>query len=177
MDPFTRLGLPRRLAISESELREAFRIAGKSDHPDAGGSGEQFTALQEAFALLSRPSKRLRVWLECEGLTGEERGAISPQLLDLFSAVGTALQQADDITRRRSAALSNLAKAMLEPAVQAAREKLEASLEEVALAIQVQETAFPLIESGQGDPWLIARDLAFLEKWQAELKSRFSGLW
>jgi hypothetical protein len=28
-------------------------------------------------------------------------------------------------------------------------------------------------EAGQ----LIARDLAFLEKWQAELKSRFAGLW
>lgn len=177
MDPFTLLGLARRLAIAESELREAFRLAGKSGHPDAGGSGEEFTALQQAFARLSSPSKRLRAWLECQGLTGQDRGAISPQLLDLFSSVGIALQQADDITRRRSAAMSNLAKAMLEPAVQAAREKLEASLEEVALAIQTQEAVFPLIESGQGDPWLVARDLAFLEKWQAELKSRFAALW
>ena len=177
MDPFSLLGLARRLAISESELREAFRIAGKSGHPDAGGSGEEFTALQQAFARLSSPSKRLRAWLECEGLTGQERGAISPQLLDLFSSVGTALQQADDIARRRSAAMSNLTKAMLEPAVQAAREKLEASLAEVALAIETQETAFPLIETGQGDPWLVARDLAFLEKWQSELKSRFAALW
>jgi curved DNA-binding protein CbpA len=177
MDPFSLLGLARRLAISEAELREAFRLAGKSGHPDAGGSGEEFTALQQAFARLSSPSKRLRAWLECEGLTGEERGAISPQLLDLFSSVGTALQQADDIARRRSAAMSNLAKAMLEPAVQTARENLEASLAEVARAIAAQETAFPLIESGQGDPWLVARDLAFLEKWQSELKSRFAALW
>lgn len=177
MDPFTRLGLDQRLAISESELREAFRAAGKNDHPDAGGSGEEFTALQQAFVRLSSPSKRLRAWLECRGITGEERGAISPQLLDLFSSVGTALQQADDITRRRNAALSSLAKAMLEPAVQAAREHLEASLDQVAADIQQQEAAFPAIESGQGDPWLVARDLAFLEKWQAELKSRFAGLW
>jgi hypothetical protein len=33
------------------------------------------------------------------------------------------------------------------------------------------------LEAGQGAPWLAARDLAFLEKWQAELKSRFAGLW
>jgi curved DNA-binding protein CbpA len=177
MDPFTLLGLELRLALTESDLREAFRAAGKSGHPDAGGTGEEFTALQQAFARLSSPSKRLRAWLECRGLTGEERGAISPQLLDLFSSVGTALQQADDIARRRSAALSHLAKAMLEPAVQAAREHLEASLAEVAVAIRTQEAAFPLIESGQGDPWLVARDLAFLEKWQAELKARFAALW
>lgn len=177
MDPFTRLGLGQRLVISESELREAFRSAGKSDHPDAGGSNEDFTAIQEAFARLSRPSKRLRAWLECRGIAGEERGAISPQLLDLFSKVGSVLQKADEITRRRSAALSSLAKAMLEPAVQEVREQLEAALEEVAAAIEAQESGFPAIEAGEGDPWLVARDLAFLEKWQAELKARFAGLW
>ncbi len=177
MDPFARLGLEQRLAIPEEELREAFRAAGKSNHPDAGGSGEEFAALQEAFVRLSRPSKRLRAWLECRGISGEERGAISPELLDLFSSVGSALHQADDITRRRDASLSNLAKAILEPGVQAAREALEASLDQVAAAIRDQEAAFPAIESGDGDPWLVARDLAFLEKWQAELKSRFAGLW
>ncbi len=177
MDPFARLGLEKRLAISEEELREAFRAAGKRDHPDAGGTGENFRALQEAYARLSSPAKRLRAWLEANGVTGEERGAISPELLDLFSKVGAALQTADDVAKRRAAALSTLAKAMLEPAVQAAREKLEEALAELALAFQAQEAAFPQIESGGGDPWRIARDLAFLEKWQAELKARFAGLW
>jgi curved DNA-binding protein CbpA len=177
MDPFTRLGLDQRLAISEAELREAFRNAGKEAHPDSGGDSQDFSMLQEAFARLLSPSKRLRAWLECRGTTGEERGAISPQLLDLFSKVGGALQQADDVTRKRTAALSSLAKAMLEPAVQAARDRLETSLEEVADALQAQEAKFPSLEAGGGDPWLVARDLAFLEKWQAELKARFAGLW
>jgi curved DNA-binding protein CbpA len=177
MDPFTRLGLEARLAIPEEELREAFRLAGKEAHPDVGGSNEDFTAIQEAFARLSRPSKRLRAWLEYRGIEGEERGAISPQLLDLFSKVGSVLQKADEVTRRRSAALSSLAKAMLEPAVQEVRELLEGALEEVAAAIEVQESGFPAIEAGEGDPGLVARDLAFLEKWQAELKARFAGLW
>lgn len=177
MDPFERLGLEKRLAISEQELREAFRAAGKREHPDAGGSGEDFSALQEAFSQLSSPSRRLRAWLECRGMTGEERGSISPELLDLFAKVGVAIQKADVVTKRRENALSSLAKALLEPEVQAARELLELTLDEVAAALQAQEALFPAIESGNGDPWLTARDLAFLGKWQAELKSRFAGLW
>lgn len=177
MDPFSRLGLEQRLAIPEAELREAFRHAGKSTHPDAGGSGEEFARLQQAFAQLASPSRRLRCWLEARGMAGEERGAISSTLLDLFASVGSALQQADAVIKRREAALSALAKAMLEPAVQQAREALEAALDAVATAIQVEEARFPNLETGHGDPWLVARDLAFLEKWQAELKSRFAGLW
>jgi curved DNA-binding protein CbpA len=177
MNPFTRLGLEQRLTLSEAELREAFRSAGKSGHPDAGGSGDDFALLQDAFTRLSSPSRRLRCWLEAKGLTGEERGAISPALLDLFSIVGAALQQADAVTKRREAALSALAKAMLEPSVQQARESLEAALDQVSKALQTEEARFPELEAGRGDPWLVARDLAFLEKWQAELKSRFAGLW
>lgn len=177
MDPFERLGLEKRLAISGEELRESFRAAGKSEHPDAGGSPAEFSALQEAFALLSSPSRRLRAWLECQGIPGEERGSISPELLDLFAKVGTAIHRADKVTKQRENALSSLAKALLEPEVQAARELLELTLDQVAAALQAQEALFPAIEAGTGDPWLTARDLAFLGKWQAELKSRFAGLW
>lgn len=177
MNPFATLGLEPRLALPEEELRAAFREAGKREHPDAGGSSEDFARTQEAFALLSRPSKRLRAWLEAREITGDERGAISPGLVDLFGKVGAILQQADAVTKRREAALSTLAKAMLEPAVQQAREALEAALDDIAAALAGEEAHFPAIEAGQGDPWRTARDLAFLEKWQAELKARFAGLW
>ena len=177
MDPFERLGLERRLAISEDELREAFRAAGKREHPDAGGSGDGFSAVQEAFKLLSSPSRRLTAWMAAKGITGDERGAISPGLLDLFAKVGAALQKADDVTKRREAAQSALAKALLEPQVQLAREGLESALEAVASAMGNEEERFPGIETGTGDPAMVSRDLAFLEKWQAELKARFAGLW
>lgn len=177
MDPFLTLGLAPRLVISVDELREAFRAAGSRHHPDAGGTSEDFTKVQEAFARLSRPSKRLRAWLEVRGISGEERGAISPGLVDLFGRVGTVLQQADAVTKQREAARSALAKAMLESAVQGVREALEITLEEVGAALEAQAAGFPEIEEGRGDPWRTARDLAFLEKWQAELKSRFAGLW
>lgn len=177
MNPFTRLGLKQRLVIAEDELREAFRAAGMKDHPDAGGSSGDFAGLQEAYARLSRPSLRLRAWLAAEGIQGDERGSISPALLDLFSSVGAVLQKADTVTKRRESSLSVLAKAMLEPAVQEAREALEDEMEKITTAIREQEERFPEIESGKGDPWRTARDLAFLEKWQAELKSRFAALW
>ncbi len=177
MDPFARLGLEKRLAISEEELREAFRSAGKREHPDAGGSGEDFAAVQDAYARLARPSRRLRAWMECRGLAAEERGAISPGLLDLFSKTGAALANADDVTKRKEGAQSSLAKALLEPEIQAAREKLESALEEIAAALDAEEGRFPGIEAGSEDPAVVARNLAFLEKWQAELKARFAALW
>lgn len=177
MDPFERLGLEKRLALSEEELREAFRAAGKQEHPDAGGSGDGFSSVQEAFKLLSSPSRRLKAWMACKGVTGDERGAIAPGLLDLFATVGASLQKADAVTKRREAAISILAKALLEPEVQAAREALEDALEHVADAMRAEEASFPQIERGEGDPSLVSRNLAFLEKWQAELKARFVGLW
>jgi DnaJ-class molecular chaperone len=177
MNPFETLGMEPRLVISEEELRSAFREAGKRDHPDAGGRGEDFAKVQEAFARLSSPSKRLRAWLEAKGIGGDERGAISPGLIDLFGNVGSVLQRADEVIKRREAALSALTKAILEPAVQSVRDDLEATLDEVSRARETEAARFPEIEAGQGDPWRSARDLAFLEKWQAELKARFAGLW
>ena len=177
MNPFERLGLERRLAICGDELREAFRAAGKQEHPDAGGSGEGFTAVQEAFKLLSSPSRRLKAWMAAEGIEGNDRGAISPQLLDLFAKVGAALQKADGVTKKREGAQSVLAKSLLEPEVQLAREDLEAALEDVAGTVEKEEESFAQIEAGEGDPSLVSRNLAFLEKWQAELKARFAGLW
>ena len=73
--------------------------------------------------------------------------------------------------------VAHLEAALLESEVQAAREALEEALEEVAGAITGEEARFPAIEEGEDDPALASRNLAFLEKWQAELKARFAGLW
>lgn len=177
IDPFSRLGVEPRLALSEDELRLAFREAGKREHPDGGGSGDGFRAVQEAFGTLSSPSRRLRAWIGLKGIAGDERGAISPELVDLFGKVGTVMQRAEEVAKRRNAAMSALAKAMLEPEVQLVREAIESSQQEVAAALDAKVSQFPDLEAGEGDPWRVARVLAFLEKWQAGLKAKYAALW
>ncbi len=177
MDAFARLGLERRLAYSEEELREAFREAGKRVHPDAGGGGGEFEALQEAFRLLSRPSRRLRHWLELSGIPGDERGALGLELMDLFALAGEVLQSADALIRRRESARSALARAVLEAETQQVRERIEAAQETLGRVAGEKIALFPALEREDGDPWQIVRDLAFLEKWQAQLRERYAKLW
>src|ERR671911_1231849 len=51
------LGVPRE--ASQEEIRQAYRSLAKDRHPDrAGGSREEFSLLQEAYAVLSDPNRR-----------------------------------------------------------------------------------------------------------------------
>lgn len=176
-DAFEQLGLLRRLDLSEEELRSAFREAGKRVHPDAGGSDTEFSKLQEAFTLLSSPSRRLKHWLVLQGVAGDERGSISPELMDLFTQVGGIVQPADELIRQREAALSVLGKAMLEGRTQQTRESLERMQTVLDEAIAAKSSAFPEVGVGTADGWQLTRDLAFLEKWQAQLRERYGKLW
>lgn len=175
MDAFARLGLEKRLALSAEELREAFRQAGKSEHPDAGGG--DFEAVQAAYGLLASPARRLKLWLELAGVAGDERGALGPDLMDHFGRVGGVLQQADGLIRRREAALSALAKALLEHETQQLRELLEEAQAQLEDSVAGRIGSFPALERGEGDPWRTMRELAFLEKWQVQLRERYARLW
>lgn len=114
MNAYKILGIESCLVVSEDELREAFREAGRKIHPDAGGDESEFAELREAFALLVSPSRRLRHWLELRGVSCELRGAISPMLMGLFSSVGEVTQLAEALIRRRNEAKTSLGRAMLE---------------------------------------------------------------
>jgi curved DNA-binding protein CbpA len=177
MDAFAELGLERRLAVSGEEIREAFREAGKRRHPDAGGEAEDFSKLQEAERILSDPGARLRHWLRLEGVEGEMRGAVSAGLMDVFGKIGGALQEADALIRERERASSALAKAMLEGRTQACREKLEACQALLEIESDGRTGDLPLVEEGLADGWVLARELAFLGKWKAQVRERFAALW
>jgi curved DNA-binding protein CbpA len=179
MDAFEQLGLPRRLDLSEEEIRKAFRETGKCLHPDAGGSEADFSKLQEAFGLLGSPSRRLKHWLVLEGISGEDRGSISPGIMDLFSEVGNVLQRGDSLARKRADARSALARAMLENETQACREDVERMIAVVDGKIAEQTASFTDFDSKSLPPesaWITVRDLAFLEKWRAKLRECFSSL-
>ncbi len=177
MDAFAELGLERRLGVSEEEIRAAFREAGKVRHPDAGGDAADFAKLQEALAVVSNPSARLKHWLELEGIEGGMRGAVRGELMELFSRIGPVLQEADAVIREKEVARSVLAKALLEGKVQACRERLEECQEWVETNASGLCGDFAQVEQGLTDGWELARELAFLGKWAAELRARYAALW
>ena len=48
-DPYAVLGLEGRAAVSDAELKAAYRVASKRAHPDQGGSAEEFLRVKEAY--------------------------------------------------------------------------------------------------------------------------------
>jgi curved DNA-binding protein CbpA len=177
-DAFQILGIPARLVIPDETLGDAFREAGKQAHPDAGGGEGEFAALREAFAVVSSPSRRLKHWLELRGTPAEVRGTIDNSLMDLFAEVGAVTQQAEAVIRKRDEAKSSLVRAMLEGETQICRESVEAAIAKVEMLIARECEVFPDLEKSV-DLELAskaARNLAFLEKWRAGLRSCFSRL-
>lgn len=176
-DAFAQMGLARRLVLGEDELRAAFREAGKRLHPDAGGDEDSFARLAASHALLQDPGRRLRHWLECHGIEVADHGPLPGQVMDLFAAVGRAIQQADEALRQRDSARSALAKALLEPRTLAARDALAAARAKVEAAIQAELALFPSFEAAPGPAAADhARALAFLGKWQDQLRAKFAAL-
>lgn len=179
MNAFETLGLPVRLVWSDEELRTAFREAGKHEHPDAGGAEGSFQQLQDAYALLTSPRRRLKHWLELQGIAGNERGVVADALLDVFGEVGSTIQKAETAIRKREEARSALAKALIEPEIQLQREAVEKVQGKLRNLLE-KETGYFVRwdESGlsQDDPWRCVRDLAFLEKWQGQLRAVYGQL-
>jgi hypothetical protein len=94
----------------------------------------------------------------------------------LFEKVASTLQHAAQLQSRSTAAGSSLARAVLAPDVLAARR----SLEELGRLVDARQCA---IESQLGDwdgtaPSLAAwaREAAFLEKWQSQLRAALAEL-
>lgn len=173
-DAFSLLGLEPTLTLSEEQLRAAFRDAGKSAHPDAGGTEKDFARLREAMETLASPSRRLRHWLDLRGIEAETRGTVDPALMDLFGTVSGVTQAAEALIRRRLATHSALALALLERETQSCIESVETTLQLVDSTLRSTCDPFPRIESGElqdaGEISRIARNLAFLERWRVSLR-------
>jgi chemotaxis methyl-accepting protein methylase len=122
----------------------------------------------------------LKHWLELRGTPAETRGTVDPPLMDLFSEVGEVTQRAETLIRRRDDTKSALALAMLERETHLCREAVEKAISVVETAIARECSGFPEIESAAAPDVAAAsktaRNLAFLEKWRAGLRSVFSRL-
>lgn len=193
-DDFARLSLPRRAVLSEEEVRAAFQKAAAAAHPDhaadEGGRAvrtEEFTRLNEASTRLSVTATRLKhlLALEFPDHAGPGRPVVMDDVLvDLFSAVGGAVQAAGQWAVRQSAATTFLAKAGLAGEEMLVREGLEAAGEKLRAALEGQQDAMEKWDvchasGGHGSPEglsALANRAAFLEKWQAQLRSAWAGM-
>lgn len=179
MNPFEVLGIEPRLILEREQLNQAFRKAGKSAHPDAGGLEEDFAQLQAAMDILASPARRLRAWLELKGVEVDSRGSIGSELMDEFGRVGDVTQQAEAIIRKRETTRSALAMAMLEDETQRCRETLEGAIARIDSIIVDTCSKFEALEQAERiDPAAMEwhRNLKFLEKWQASLKGLYARL-
>lgn len=179
-DAFDLLGLPPRLALDEEILASACREAARHHHPDASGATDRFQQLQDARAILSSPSRRLRLWSLRRGLEPDPRGSVSPGLLDLFGEVGQLSQSLEALLRRRESARSALSRALLEGESLALQEELEAMLARLERELSCRCERFPEFDASPTPPGpdlaLLGRDLAFLEKWRRSLRHFYSRL-
>jgi curved DNA-binding protein CbpA len=180
MNAYERLGIEPQLMLDAAILRAAFQDAGKQAHPDAGGNEQEFATLREAHAVLASPSRRLRHWLELQGIDADPRGAVDSQVMDLFGRVGEVSQRAEALIRRRDEARTALGRALLENETQSCREAVEQAINAIDQAITAQCDAFPSYEQAArpdaAAAAITARNLAFLEKWLITLRALFSRL-
>lgn len=98
MDAFAIMGLPRQPALDAIELKETFRQAAARLHPDSpDGNTAAFHDLNEAFAILRDPARRLRhlVELTFPDFAGKSKFMPEP---GLFSRVHAALGNGDAST-------------------------------------------------------------------------------
>jgi hypothetical protein len=191
-DGFALLGLPRRAILSVDEVRAAFQRSGAENHPDNATDAADrtrrtaaFTALNDAHAVLGSLPRRLRHLLELEHpeLAASRSGAVMDRgIMELFSAVGAAMQAANAVQRKRRNAGTALAKALLAKEEMQARETVEAATRQVEAARQALEAELLQMDAaraaGQSDgPQLgsCAARAGFLEKWQAQLRAAFAG--
>ena len=176
MDAFAEMGLPRSPVVDEDALARQFDALSRTRHPDAGGEAAAFARLAEARRLLSSTSLRLRHLLELEHPETRLDGTLSPALMDVFTALGPALQTAQDLERRKTSASTALARALLAPQEMLARETLETWAESLAHRLDGIADASRSWDGTAAPLAAWAREAAFLEKWQSQVRHALTRL-
>ena len=186
-DHFASLGFERRAALDAEAVKARFQELGRELHPDAqDGDSQAFSALNEAQAVLSRPSARLRHLIEllwgAEAVASLRGGAMSTEVMERFAEIGAVLARADSLIARKAKAQSALARALL------AGEEMEvnqALMEAGGTLMRLRrglEATFPSLDEkiatggGEHESVEACRDLSFAEKWQAQLQERMAAL-
>ena len=189
-DSFALFGEPRRPWLDPDRIKEAFHRLSRTEHPDQTAAAEadaDFARLNAAQATLRDPKARLRHLLELEyphvRLAGPSN--VPTGLADRFVAVHGLLRETDALLTKKAGASSALAKALLAREEHAAREKVEAALDELATLLTEAEGAL----QGFDALWTAVRPpdaadtllgfyqrFSYLSRWTEQLRERLFQL-
>jgi hypothetical protein len=180
-DCFARMGVERRLCWTPEGLQEIYDLRCREAHPDSGGEHADFQEVQRAIAVLRSPAKRLRHWLESEGVVYDEGGALEEEVTGSFADLGELLRSAREAARRIAEGRSALAKSLAQRDALAMQEKLEEArsrLEALSerLCGRFEEFEREGARAAAASAGVTARSLMFLEKWTRQLREAWAGL-
>jgi hypothetical protein len=170
MDAFAELKLPRQPAIDHDELVRRFVALSREQHPDSGGDTESFARLTRARHVVESTARRLRHLLELEFPGEKLDGPLPPHCMDLFAQLGPALQNATTVRNKNRSATSSLARALIAPAIFSAREEIESLAQALDELLTRLETELPTWDGTARSLAAWAREAAFLEKWQTQVR-------
>lgn len=147
LDAFAVMGLPRHPWVDASELKDKFRQAAAKLHPDSpAGDTASFHDLNEAFAILRNPAKRLRLLVALEFPEFNGKATFVPDA-DLFAKVHSVLDQ------------KNLA----------GIHQMETALSQRLAALEAGLRTLP----ADAQSWLnAATESIFLQKWSDQLREK-----
>ena len=192
VDPWALLGLPRSAVVEEDAIRASFQTAAAAAHPDKASDPADreartvlFARLNEARATLLSVPARLRALraLEFPG-SSETSGVMSGELMDLFARVGTALQAAQQFSRKKAQSTSALARALLAPEEMTVQENLQSAAAALDAQTTALRSALPTLDSLRATDLPAAGELlatllrqaSFLEKWQSQVRGAFQSM-
>lgn len=184
-DAFTLLGLPASAALDDAALQSAWLQAARAAHPDQEGGDTALAAeLNQALETLKSPVTRLKHLLEHHSDTPWRAVPLDAEMMRLFEKLGPLLQQSTALVRKKQAAASALAKALLAREEMQAREALEDLGAEIEQAWTSLESTLPSydarLSTGDISTWpeiqATQAQLAYLEKWRTQLRAQLLSL-
>lgn len=187
-DHFATLGLPRAAALDEEALKQAYTSRSRDAHPDQGtGDEKQSTELNTAFEILSAPEKRLKHLIKLEADEAARAWKTIPldtTMMSLFDKLAPFLHSIGDYTRKKQSATSALAKALLSGEEMRLRETAEERAAELTTLREELEALLPDIDARRTtgdagvmrDMQILQAKLAYLAKWQSQVREAFMAL-
>lgn len=181
---FTLLGLPRAAALDPDVLQQAWLQASREAHPDQpGGDAARAAEVNAAYETLHSPEKRLKHLLELHQ-TPWRAVPIDNGMMAVFGRVGSLLQSSAAFLKRKEAASSTLAKALLAPAEMKLREQLEELGGEIDGQKEHLLAELPALDArlecgdsnAAAELQALQARLAYLVKWQTQIREALLSL-